>query len=697
MRTLIGVVTGTKLDKNEERIAWIWPLVELKGSFWEEVLDHEQEFPARGYIFWPKAPNVEKGNLFQFRAKDHGSWKEGGDEFMVVEPRSVFEVVDLRSIGDCEQVRKALSTGVSAIRLPSAKVLVWCKGGFVVGPIQLSVSSGGLATLEAGNRARIPCFQFPDEEVRQLEYEGFTRPIITRPSLGAPHSYVDWDDDRAALKRALDYAVSHSAVGTLDRPKQMIEAALEVLTKNGSSADNRLEIYRLTRSRALAADAKQLSAYATEFVTALRNHPSLVAEIEQLKETERAGAKKAAEAALAQERQQLGKLQEELNSVEGALRAAKKSLEETEVLVREQSRDIEGRIQDRIIEVLSNAPALLADVALLKPFIGGSRTAEVYPEVVVASWKRCPHRISTAKELRAKIIPAFKAMGIPTTVYQPIHAAFAGALLPVVAGSRALEALRAYSHVATAGRCVVVQATSAFADVQDIFGRVVNRRFVPQAAGLVDIVRAARTSEGLFLVILEGINRGATESYLLPLAKAAIRHTVEISLFHPSAVEPSDPYKSEARIEWPKNLLLAATLVEGPTTLPVAPDLWNDGVLIQTDLEGTSGVPTGLSNDPSEFEVSSNLLGALPSFEASEWIPEIAVGAHAVAGQFEGGLRTLGLDAAALQQALTRSVVVPFIASIENEEERTARIKLVEKTAGSSIEGWIATARRRIS
>jgi len=102
VKSLIGVVTGTKLDKNEERIAWIWPLVELKGSFWEEVLDHEQEFPARGYIFWPKAPNVEKGNLFHFRAKDHGSWKEGGDEFMVVEPRAVFEVVDLRSIGDCE-------------------------------------------------------------------------------------------------------------------------------------------------------------------------------------------------------------------------------------------------------------------------------------------------------------------------------------------------------------------------------------------------------------------------------------------------------------------------------------------------------------------------------------------------------------------------------------------------------------------
>jgi hypothetical protein len=696
VRTLIGVVTGTKLDKNEVRVAWLWPLVEGKGSTWEEVLDHEQEFPPRGYIFWPKAPNVEKGNLFHFRAKDHGSWKEGGDDFMVVDPRPIFEVVDLRFIGDCEQVRQALITGIQALGLPSTKILVWCKGGLVVGPIQLVVGNGGRATLEGSNRARIPCFQLTEGEVRHLVHEGVTHWIITKPTLGAPHGYVDWDDDRAVLKRALDYAMTHSVVGVVDRPKQMIDAALDALTKNGSTADNRLELYRLTRSLALAADGKQLDAYASEFVTTLRKHPSVVAEIEHSKETERATAKKEAEAALAQERQQLGKLQDERNSVETGLRAAKKSLKETEALVRQQTLEIEETIQNRILEVLSNAPALLADVALLKPFLGSSRTAEASPETSVPSWNRSTNKISTPKELRTAIIPALKSMGVPSEAYKPIHAAFAGCLLPVVAGNRAVEALRAYAHVATSGRCVVVQATSAFADVQDIFGRVVDRRFVPQAGGLIDVVRAARKSEGLFLVILEGINRGATESYLLPLVKAALRRTVEISLFHPLAVEPSDPYRSDARIEWPRNLLLAATLVEGPTTLPVTPDLWSDGVLIQTDLESTSGVPTGLSNDPSEIEASSNLLGASPSFEASEWIEEVAVGARAVASQFEGGMRTLGADASALQQAITKCVVVPFLASIVDEEECKAQTKVVEKNAGNSIEGWIAAAKRRI-
>jgi len=696
-RTLIGVVTWTKLDKYEEPIAFVRPLIESKGGAWEEVRDPEQEFPERGQVFWPKATNAEKGNLFHFRAKANGIRKEGGDDFMLVEPRPVFEVLDLRWVGDCEQVRRALSSGIQIPSLPPSKLVIWCKGGLLVGPIQLAIGSGGLATLEGSNRARISCFQFSDADIQQFAFEGITRSIITKPSLGPPQSFVDWDDDRAALKRALDYAVKHSAHRSLEGPKQLIEEALKSLTKNGSSADNLLEVYRLTRSRSLATDVTQLDSYAAEVIAALRKHPKVIAEFEQLKVAERAAARTDASDALASERKQLADLQEERTAVARELRDAQISLAETETLVRDQTRDIEGKIRSRIAEVLSDTPALLANVSLLKPFLGGTHKSESSVETSVAPWKRCATKISDFKGLRAKVIPSLKAMGVPTTAYQPIHAALAGGLLPVVAGSRALEALLAYAHVATGGRSLVIQATSAFGDVQDLFGRVVERHFIPQAAGLIDVVRAATKSEGLFLVILEGINRGATESYLLPLVKSALRRTVEISLFHPSAVESTDPYKTSARIEWPKNVLLAATLIEGPTTLPVAPDLWSDGVLIQVDLEGTGGVATGLGNETSEIDHLSALLGTTPSFDNSEWIQEVAVGAHSVAGQFEGGLRTLTNDVAVIQQNITKCVVVPFLASIENEDERNAQIEVVKKTAGNSVEGWIAAARRRIS
>jgi hypothetical protein len=162
-------------------------------------------------------------------------------------------------------------------------------------------------------------------------------------------------------------------------------------------------------------------------------------------------------------------------------------------------------------------------------------------------------------------------------------------------------------------------------------------------------------------------------------------------------VEPSDPYRSETRLEWPKNLLLAATVIEGPTTLPVAPDVWSDSVLIQTDLEGAGGLPTGLGSDPTEIDPSNDLLGSEASFESSGWIHDVIPSAQAVAGRFEGGLRTLSSDAATIQQSITKGILVPFLASIEDEEERRTQIKAVEKVVSTSIEAWVFAARRRVS
>jgi hypothetical protein len=162
-------------------------------------------------------------------------------------------------------------------------------------------------------------------------------------------------------------------------------------------------------------------------------------------------------------------------------------------------------------------------------------------------------------------------------------------------------------------------------------------------------------------------------------------------------VEPSDPYRSEARFEWPKNLLLAATVIEGPTTLPVAPDLWSDSVLIQTDLEGADSLPTGLSGDPSEIDPSSSLFGSQASFESSEWMQDVVPSAQAITGRFEGGLRTFSNDSAALQQSIAKCILVPFLASIEDEEQRRTQIKAVEKAASTPVEAWVLSARRRVS
>ncbi len=351
MRTLIGVVTGINLDKNEERIAWIWPLVDVTGSGWDAVRDPEQEFPARGSIFWPRASGATKDSLFRFRAKENVVRKDGGDEFMVIDAQPAFEVLDLRSIGNSEHVRRALNDGIPITGQPSSRLLVWCGDSVVVGPVSLATGTNGLTTTDKNNRARIPCFHFKEGEIRQISFEGVTRSIVARASLGLPQSYVDWDDDRLVMRRAIEYAVANSVRGSADFPRHLIEEAAEQLTKNGSSADLRLDLYRLERFRSLVSDRELLASVAQEVIAIVRQHPAVVAEIEQLKTSERERARRESADDLATEREELARLQKDRGDAEAALSDAKKTLDETETAVHQQIRDMEGKIQSRIADI----------------------------------------------------------------------------------------------------------------------------------------------------------------------------------------------------------------------------------------------------------------------------------------------------------------------------------------------------------
>ena len=92
VRTLIGVITGTKRDKNEDQIAWIRPLAAESDDSWEAVLSPESEFPSRGSIFWPRAAGAKENALIRFHAKENDVKNGGPDEYMAVDSQLAFEV-----------------------------------------------------------------------------------------------------------------------------------------------------------------------------------------------------------------------------------------------------------------------------------------------------------------------------------------------------------------------------------------------------------------------------------------------------------------------------------------------------------------------------------------------------------------------------------------------------------------------------
>jgi hypothetical protein len=515
------------------------------------------------------------------------------------------------------------------------------------------------------------------------------------------------------VRRALEFAIESAkrSGAVFERTKQLVEAASEQLTKGGSPADLQLDKYRLERARPLIKQIQHLDGIATEVVNALRKHPAVVKEFDELKTKEGEDARAEAEAALKSKREELVRLERERGVAEAALTEATRAARNAEAEAIRRGSEIEEQLRAQIAEVVNGAPALLAQVSLLRPFLGGgaplsreARSAVVYPP-----WKVGKIPLSAIKDLRARIVPVMKGLGIPPQTWQRVHSAFAARLLPLLAGPRALDALRAYAHVATGGRMVVVQVTTALTESSDIFGRVdsARRSFVPHPAGLIDVVSAAKQSDGLMLVVLDGANRGATESYLLPLVRSAVRQSNPIALFHPSAVSGNDPYRAQAPIEWPGNLLLAATLVEGPTTLPLAPDLWADSVLIQTDAEGATApaVPVQTPADFSEIDPRSNLLaiGSAHDAPTSDWIDDIVKSSSVceVARRFEQAFHAIQNDPAALQREVVNAVLVPFLASVQDDEERGAQVAEAKKTLGAKgavdLPEAVARARRKIA
>ena len=708
MKTLIGVITGTKRDKNETQIAWIRPLAAETDDSWEAVASPESEFPTRGSIFWPRAAGAKENALIRFHARENDIKNGGPDEFMAVDPQMAFEVIDLRAAGDCEQVRLALTYGIELPYLVSPKYLIRCADDLVVGPITLVFDSSGKVTLEKSNRARIHCYQLAENAFLGIELEGVTRTILAGNLLPTPYSYVDWDEDRLVMRRAIEVAAKMKGNGT-NLPRQLIEDATAQLTQFGADANARLEIYRLTRAKQLAADTQQVVSLAGEIFAGLRDHPSVVQEVQKFVQAQRDEIRSKIESEHTAEQDAITKLRQQRKETEESLRSASRQLVETETRLKEQASAIESALAGRIDQVLGNVPKLLADVALLKPLLEGrpsqnqatpSRVTEILAlgegAPLNLEWPSAKAKITDIKELRTRVIRALRALGVATVAYQPIHAGFASGLVPIVTGARALEALEAYAHVMCADRILIVDVTSAIADVQDLFGKVEDRTFTPHPAGLIDVLRAAKEHEGPFLVVLNGANRGPTESYLLPLIRLVRNRAASIPLFHPQAIDPSDAYRSEAHVQWPSNLLLAATAMEGPTTLPIAPDVWNESILAVAEADGEFIGLTELG-EASEVEGLSSLLDSAPAREPLDWILEELPRLHGLARRMAGGLAELSTDQTIQQTAITRSIVVPHVASITGDEERADEVSRLEKTFGKELTEWVNIARRSIA
>jgi len=675
---LLGVVDWVNQDKG---IAGLDPLVEIIDGQDPRPVEPD-EFPQDGQVFWLNAREALKGRLFYFRAEGNPGFK---DEYRVAEPSPAMEVLDVRDLGAPDKVRDALAAGVRRRGFIPERALLQCAPSELIGPVRLSTDRPGVLSLAEPKRHEIACYAAASVNVLEIEVGAVTR-LILLDELGPPQSYVDWDEDRLVVRRAITFAVERAKRqgAPLALTTKLVTEAAEGLTHPGGDARVRLEEYRLRHSVEVFRRSSAVDDLASTIVDVLVSHPSLAPELERVRQQVREETRAQVEAELTTTRAGVDAAKAERKALETSVATQRQELERLRNQLQGELATVEAELGRQVKQALANPAALLAQASLFRAVAGGGGTSVHAPATrprPTTKWPRSGVVIDDVAAFRRALMPAYQRCGLTPVLGTKIQAALAAGLFPLLAGPDSLNALDAFAHVACAGRCFQVTVTPGMIDVVDLFGRVQDGRFVPHAAGLIDVIQTARSEGHLALVVIDGVNRGATESFLLPLLQAS-RRGQPVHLFHPSSISEHDPYASESVVAWPANVLLAGTVVEGPTSLPVSRDVLASSATLETDAHIGTLAPLS----PALSEVAAQADFMRPAKAPAGLIDDVVsafpeyVGLRPSMEAFAGTWSRFVSEPKQLIEAVVGSVLLPTCSLVEDDERRT---ELAEQAAGA--------------
>ena len=671
---VLGLVEWTDRDKRGSPIAGVRPLIELQKGEWR-LINAADEFPTRGQLFWPNAQAATLDSLVIFRAEPNTGQK---DEYRVAEPKPAYEVLDLRRYGTASEARAALVEGV---RLPgpvgTVRALIWCKPDVLIGPVELNRVATGSVRLVVTNVHRLAMYS--GAQVRPVPVDRTER--LLRVDDAAPSGYVDWDDDTFVLRRALDAAArvarqaGHDAGQT---KKQVEEAARALAAQSGPEAE--LDRYRLARALSLLGTTEAIARDAQTLVGLLQGHPAIKASLDTLEAKIRADVEQSARAnlehALARERAEMkgaidarARATLELEATEKELRGTQRQLADARNQLASAAREAEAAVDARVLAALDRPLDLLAEVSVLRPFLGGSAATRAAHGTSPASsskldWSRMRGEdVKDKAALRRILTSAARARGVDPALLAQVHAAMVARLMPVTVGPGALAALAAYAHAACAGRMLIVHVSPGAIQPHDLDE-------VP-GGGLLAAASSAKDLDALSLVVLEGANRAPLEAAVVPL--------LQLTALGMSPLAAAG------------GLRLAASLVAGATPVPVPPQLWSHAAAIYPEAT-TASAATGPSG---EVALSSDLLVA--GDEPSGVVDELVYAWPAcrelrpTMSRFGAALTRLYDDEPKVYDAILHGLVLPYIVTalaVEEQEDAVSK-------AGDP-DGAIALAVRRL-
>jgi hypothetical protein len=568
----------------EARLAWETPFTDVIRV---------ASFPNNGHVSWiTPLPAATKGTVWQFELWEQRTYEASNpkhDRFMIDghTVTSAVEVLDIERLGGEREGRERLcARGVPLTLVPDATPYVRCHGNLWARiPFVRCPDSNGLCRVQPSALEKpLRFLEWGDggNSLIDLEIEGHTRTFLApgaRPE--GPPRLRDWADDATVLKRVLaklrkwDRSFT-DALAVLDQAAHRVAELLAAPSAAINEID--MERGRLERVNALLTGL-QSQAQLVEVARNAIEHGPVADEIERQKQEifDRVldEARMHARQAIAEETTKVAELENRKANLQGEVG----TLEDAISALRAQQQELLGRLDEsltsRLEEILTKPERLLAELAILraaKRVLGEGGKRQEAPAIPPPNKPQLDAALCTdLSEFHQSLQSALLERDTPRSIARPVLSSLLAGLVPILHGARAREALEAFGHVCAAGDVHWFDVPPTYTSPADLL-----------RAGLGRVVLEARNSDTLRLVVLEGANRAPAEAYLLPLLDCY----GDAWNSRPGKLLKWQESNAEGMIRtesWPTNLLLGATLVEGPTTLEIPNAIWSRGSLVLTD------------------------------------------------------------------------------------------------------------------
>lgn len=320
---------------------------------------------------------------------------------------------------------------------------------------------------------------------------------------------------------------------------------------------------------------------------------------------------------MAEQDAEMERRQQELDA---SLEEREHRLENIEAEFKTRAEKFESALVDRLRALADRPEHAFAEFAVLRAALGGlpesqrhavggngeSSARKARAIVVSRLGDRVPV-VTALKQLQLVLMRHAGFRSLDPLSLLECHAACLAGSFPIVYGDQAEALVEAYAATVGGGRIHWVPVGPSVFEPQHLLGTVdaSARAFVPHANGLVELLVGARASNDVHIVVFDGFNRAPVDAWLIPLLQAmdaGRRGRTErgVPLVARGSVEADDPYAEITRLQWPRNVLPIGIPTYGTGTLPLPPELWRFGALVDADRlpPGGSHVSGVTGNDP---------------------------------------------------------------------------------------------------